>query len=572
MSRKTFIGKSISTGTGMGNLFVIQDYELNINNDIVELSQIENEITALEVAVCKTFIEIHDLKDGFKGILSEEENRIFEFYKEVLDDRTFFEEMRNTIKEKRYSATKAIYTCIQKYIDDLTQSNDEYIKLRIYDLNDIRKRLIKNMYDECETNIGKINSNHIAVVKELTPIIAATLSKKNVKGVVAQEGAGYYSHGSIILRSSGIPTIGDISFEKLANEEDSFSIIDCTSNILVVEPEELEVLNYKSTINYHINNKEIENRGPVSTKDGHAVGIHANISNVRDFSIAKTINIDGIGLVRTEALFINYKKIPDEKRQFLIYSKIAKDMAGKPVVIRTADVGGDKVPESLGINSESLKRSSRGIKRSLEQKSEFMIQLKSIIRAAEFGDVRVSFPMVSNVQEIREVKDIINKLTEDLILNNKEVKKIKIGALIETASAVEQLDEILKEVDFISIGTNDLLHQICNYNRKCSPLEKRTYLEPELLRKIKYCIDRAIHINKKVSVCGEMAADLEAAVILIGMGVHELSLNPVSCSNISKFIRSINFNEAKKLAKDVIECSSIEGVKDILAHWMCSGM
>lgn len=570
MIEKTFKGKAVSSGVAIGELFIIKDTETQIDDGNIQESEIDNQITLLEVAICKTFIEIYDLKDGFRGILSEEENRIFDFYKEVLDDKSFFEEIINTIRTKKIFASNAIYIYIQKYIDEILQSNNEYMKQRIYDLKDIRKRIIKNIYGESRTDLDKINDKNIAAVKELTPTIATILCKKSVQGVLAQEGAGFFSHSSIILRSGGVPLLGEIEFEEISKHQGSTAIVDCVSNLAIVNPSSLTIKNYKRQINeYKIIDNKKQNQKPVITMDGHSVTILANISNIKDFNIAKTLNMAGIGLVRTESLYLNYKKTPDEKRQYLIYSKIAKSMSGKPVVIRTADIGGDKLPDSFGINSESLERSSRGIKRSLEQKEEFMTQIKCILKAAEKGNIKISFPMVSTAKELQDAKKIISEASDKL---HKEsfytAKKISIGTMIETALSVENIDEILKEVDFISIGTNDLLHQICKFNRKCSPLEKRSYLEPEFLKTVQYCINKAIINNKRVSVCGEMASDIEAVAILVGMGVQELSMNPVFSLSVSNFIRSIRFKEAQEIANKAVEAKSIEFVKDMLSKWV----
>jgi phosphotransferase system enzyme I (PtsI) len=289
------------------------------------------------------------------------------------------------------------------------------MKQRIYDLNDIRKRIIKNIHGEDSTDFDKINNKNIAAVKELTPTIATMLCKKSVKGVLANEGAGFFSHSAIILRSGGIPVLGEIEFEKIAKYHGSATIIDCQSDLAIVNPSHSTVESYRKQIDdYKIIYNKKQNQMPVVTTDGHLVTILANISNVKDFNTAKALNMAGIGLLRTESLYLNYKKPPNERRQYLIYSKIAKEMSGKPVVIRTADIGGDKLPDSLGINTESLERSSRGIKRSLERKEEFMTQIKCILRAAEKGNIKISFPMVSTAKELREAKKIIEEAAERL--------------------------------------------------------------------------------------------------------------------------------------------------------------
>jgi len=282
MERKSFEGEPVSTGTGMGKILIIKESDIEIKDDLIDESDVEEQITNLEVAICRTFIEIYDLNDGFKGILSEEENRIFEFYKEILDDQTFFDEIKNLIKNERYSAKKAIYSCIKRYIDEISNSNNEYIKQRVFDLNDVAKRLIRNISgnasDENGMKIREINGDWIVVIKELTPIIAASLAKKEVKGVVAQEGAGYFTHASIILRSTGIPAINGISIDEIEKFDGCHAIIDGSKGVFVVNPSDIEIQDLTVDYSKESSEKNSENvsvpceRKPVETLDGHKVG------------------------------------------------------------------------------------------------------------------------------------------------------------------------------------------------------------------------------------------------------------------------------------------------------------
>ena len=502
MRRKVFKAEAVSLGIGIGRIFIIKEPDVKANKNLIDESQIENEITNLEVAICRTFIEIHDLNDGFKGILSEEENRIFDFYTEILDDKSFFEEINNTIKHKKYSAQRAIHTCIQKYMDEILKSDNEYIKQRAFDLDDVRKRLIKNISGSSGIRMEEITRDHIVLVDELKPILAAELGKKEVRGVVAREGAGYFTHASIILRSTGIPTLNGVCIQELDKFLDRPAILDAINGVLIVNPSEHDIKNCKrnlikktgscvkdssedDALLHDVNNESL------MTKDGVRVHLFVNISSVKEFIMAKKLDIEGIGLVRTESLFINYKKIPDEKRQFAAYQKMVASMTYKPVIIRTTDIGGDKVPGVLSINDKSLSRSSRGIKRSLEQRQEFVTQIRAILRAAEYGNASISFPMVETAEEIKEARKIIDDVNDELEETYGKRQKIRVGTMIETALAVENLEEILEQVDFISIGTNDMLHQICEQSRKCSTLEKRSYLEPIMLNTIKRCVDKA---------------------------------------------------------------------------------
>jgi phosphotransferase system enzyme I (PtsI) len=570
MESKTFKGETVSTGVGMGKVFIIEDIGIKIREGIIEQSEVDNQVTVLEVAICKTYIQIHDLKIGLKGILSDEENRIFDFYKAILDDRSFFEEMKNTIKTKRFYVEKAIYTCVQQYMDEISKSSNEYAKQRLYDLNDVRTRLIRNVFDESEINLDALDNSHIAVIREMTPIIAALVSKKGVKAVVAEKGAGYYSHASIVLRSMGIPALNGIEYDKLKLYRGEFAAVYSDEKVMVINPKDTEIMDYRpnSGLNVYIDSKEqYEKRNsPAVTTDGYRVGLSANISSINEFRVAKKMNIDGIGLVRTESLFINYRKIPGEKRQFLIYSSIVRGMEGRPVVIRTLDIGGDKAPGTLGLNAQSIRESLRGIRRSLEKKNELIVQIRSILRASEFGNVSITFPMVNSAKEINEVKSIIYSISEEMYGKKETVPvTFKIGSLIETVSAVEDLDNILKEIDFISIGTNDLLHQVCGFSRKCSTIEKNSYFEPEFLRTLKLCIDKSLEHGKEVSVCGEMASEPVAVPVLVGMGVNDLSMSPATYESIKKVIRELSFKEAKELAEKLLKCASIEEIIQIMS-------
>lgn len=564
-----FEGTPVSRGVGIGNLIYVKYVNYDVNPGLIDESEVESQITDLEVAICKTFIEIHDLKDGFKGILSSEENRIFEFYKEILDDNYFFEEIKNVIREKRYYADRAVFCCIQNYIDCIEDSGNEYVKHRISDLNDVRKRLIRNMHGDNEISFDEIDSTHIVIVKELSPIIAGVLSKKEVKGVIAQEGAGYFSHASIILKSVGIPLLNDIDFKEIIQYKDKQAIIDCNKGVLIVNPDSSDITSYEDIIISKDNARHYETIEPTITTDGQRISLYASISSIKEFNMAKGFNFDGIGLVRTESLFINYTKVPDEKKQFSIYSRIAKGMDNKVVVLRTVDIGGDKLPDMLSLNSEASQSVSRGVRRSLEHKDELAVQIRSIIRAIAYGNVRITFPMVNSVEEIREIKEIIRDIQAQPDMNNiADSGKIKIGAFIETISAVDDIKNIICEVDFINIGTNDLLHQYCGSNRKCSAIKKDNYLDPEFIKIVKLCVDTAKDQDKPVIICGEMAADPMTVLILLGLGVREFSITPGAFSDIYDLIRKVNYKDAIEITESAIHSNSIDEVKKILSDWI----
>jgi len=564
--RTVFEGVPVSGGMAVAKLVTLTDIDYDLNPRLIEESEVENQITELEVAICKTFIEIYDLKDGFKGLLSEEENRIFEFYNEILDDACFFEEIKNAIRNKKYHADYAIYTCIQKYIDSIRESDNEYIKNRIFDLNDIRSRLIKNIYSSGEMNFDEINSSHIVAVKELNPIIAGILSKKDVRGVIAQEGAGYFTHAAIILKSVGIPTIGGINYKEISKYQNKDVIIDCNKGIVIVNPSSTEICNYSEKLKNIDSIENIDYFDPAITTDGHKICLYASISSLKEFNIARKANFDGIGLVRTESIFMNYSKVPDEKRQFAVYLKMAKAMKNRMVVIRTVDLGEDKIPGTFDFYKSASEHIARGIKRSLENKDELALQMRSIIRANVCGNIGITFPMVTSAEEIREVKKIIRGIEKEEQADNEDCKSLKIGAFIETISAVNDIENIMLEVDFINIGTNDLLYQFCGLNRNCSAVLKDNYLEPEFIKIVKKCVDCAKKSGKPVVLCGEMASDPLSLIILLGLGAKDFSITLGSFYDIYEVIKKTNLKEAAKIAEMAVQSKSMEEVKEILYH------
>lgn len=569
MKKEIMSGSVSSPGLGVGNLFLIQDVTCKIRDELIEVKDIEREITNLEVAICKTFVEIYDLKNGFKGILTEEESRIFEFYKMVLEDNIFFDEIKSIITDQRMYAEKAVFTGIQKYIEDIIDSGNSYFAQREYDLKDLRDRLVKNIHNKEEAHASNITKGDIVAVGDLTPILAAHLAKKAVQGVVVENGGGYYTHAAIILRSVGIPLLNGINFESLCDKSNTKSIIDCFNGSIIINPsqDEIESAQIYKDREKRLKDSQIENKDPAVTTDGYKIDLLANINSVKEFINAKNINIDGIGLVRTESLFINYNSIPDEKRQYNTYKKIVKDMNKKIVVIRTADIGGDKTPLTNNlIDGES---GLRGIKRSLLLKEEFSIQLKAVLRAASYGNVGISLPMVEEALDVREVKSIIKELKYNMEMENITFGELAgIGALIETEKAVDNIGSILKEVDFVSIGTNDLLSQVCGVQRKCSAINERSFLEPQFLKFLWYLVRKAKKYNKKISVCGEMASDPLGAVVLVGFGIYNLSLSTHKFSMVNSILRKISFKEARERVKFSMKCNSVEEVKSIYEDWL----
>lgn len=573
MSKKFIKGVGVSQGVGIGGIYVCKSSEVIINKKKIDVDKIELEITNLEVAVCKTYIEIYDLYNGFEEKLTDEEKRILDVYNAILDDVYFFEELKDTVRNEFITAENAIDICIKKYIAEIESSDNDYAKQRTTDLNDIRTRLIRNIFSNVDImKFDNVNSNHIVVIKEISPTLAVTLSKKKVRGVAVQEGAGYLSHASIILRGSGIPTVNGICFKDIETFGGQLAVLDGSEGTLLIEPDDPEIERYKEIFKVDVLRKEgspKEDEMPLETLDKHKVGVSVNISNIQDYKKIKGKNIDGIGLVRTETLFLNNRSMPSERRQTVVYSSMVNGLNNKPVIIRTIDVGGDKVPGCCITIDDFKSHNNRGIRWSLSHLEDFRVQLRSIIKASMKGNVKISLPMIETVEEIEKCREIIIHETQEISKEyNTEIKKVKIGAVIETKAAVDDIDEILKHVDFISIGTNDLMNQIMGLNRKNLGNEIREYFDPKFLNILKLIIEKGKQNKIFVSVCGEMAADPLAAVVLIGLGADDLSIAPSGIVLIKRTIRDLYYGVAKELVERVLECTEINEVIHVLSGFI----
>ena len=571
MCSMIFKGIPVSNGIAEGQLHIIEQHAPYIDRGIIDVAQVEVEATRLELAIEDTVLELHSLKDNLGKNLETQEMLIFEAHEAILRDKYFIDEIKSIIRSRRCFAENAVDICIQAYTKQIESSGNEYAKQRVYDLNDIGSKVIKNIVGESRAVLDEIKDRQIVCVKELTPSFAAMLNTKNIVGLVAQEGGGYLSHAAIILRGLEIPTLNNICFEEMRKFAKHSAIIDCYNGTLTIDPGQDEIENYdeilKENTERHNELSTVKDK-PAVTVDGYKIGISANISSLEECDIAVRKNVDGIGLVRTETLFLNSVKMPGEKEQFLVYSKIAKDMKYKPVIIRTADIGGDKIPGFMNDSADETQK-LRGLSYSLAHKDQFMTQIRSIIRAAEFGNVSITFPMVNNGSEIREVKKLISKVLSEMEVQGEKVKScVKIGAVIETIEGVDNLDDILTEVDYISIGTNDLLQQTMELDRKSSKSGIREYFHPVFLKTLQYCINKANRKNKTVSICGEMASDPMASVILLGMGASDLSMCPSRALKVKSVIRKTSMKEAKEMVGNALRSMNKDYVKDIVSEWM----
>jgi phosphotransferase system enzyme I (PtsI) len=560
-------GSPVSCGVGIGEICILKQVDIQINKCKIDDCKIEDEITRLDVAIDKTLFEISDLSNELRMRLEKESNLIFEAYRTILNDKYFIKEIKDLILGLKVYAENAVDICINSYIKAIENSDNEYAKQSIYDIRDLGNRIIRNIIGgkNVKQFLEGLDSRKIISVKCLTPWLAAALGKKNVSGILSEEGAAYLSHSAIILRGLGIPSLNGIIYEEAMCYDNATAIIDGQEGLLIIQPDEYDICKYyKLFKDNRVNIKDSCKKAELTsmTRDGHRVGIMANIGNAAECDIALSGEADGIGLVRTEILFINHKEMPDEDEQYSEYTKIIKKVASKPVIFRTVDADDEKIfsgfTSKMSLNKEGL----RGIGYSLSREADFKTQIYSVVRAAQHGNVSLMFPMVNTVDEIKRAKSLVDEAFANIFKRDESVNNcFEIGAVIESKQGIDNVPYILEHVDFISMGTNDLIQQFMDMDRKDFTGERLNYFHPDFLRMLQYCIGLANDRKKPVGVCGEMASDPSAAVLLVGMGVSHLSMHPVEVPKIKKIIGKISYSDTILFLEEALKKSSAEAVR-----------
>ncbi|HEX9058751.1 MAG TPA: putative PEP-binding protein, partial [Clostridia bacterium] len=511
---------------------------------------------------------INSLKSGFLRSLKRDEKLIFDAFMSILHDKYFVEEIEDIIAHQRCRAEYAVNVCMQSYADAIESTGNEYAKQSTYDFKDLGMRIIKNISgkDKLSKILENIRDNSIVAVSQLNLYTAALVGQKKISGIVAKTGGGYLSHPAIILRSLEIPVISSIDIDELKKFSGLFSIIDADNGLLIVNPEDSVVSKFKNlSLKSSERNKTNNGFKSCATSDGHSISLSINIGSRDDLDEIKKGNYPSIGLVRTEVLFVGKDIAPGEEEQFKTYHEIASLMNPRPVVFRTADIGGDKDFEFYSPLPSFMRKSARGIKYSLSDKELFLSQLRSILRAGNLGNISIAFPHVESVDEIEEAGELIISARKSLVKNGQELPgSIKTGAFIESLQGVSNLDRILKAVDFISIGTNDLLIQYTGTSRKDFFSYPDCFLHPDFLKIIKSIADKAHEFRKPVMVCGEMASSFPAVVLLIGMGLKEFSVPCSKYEELCNAIGTLSLSYARQIAREAFLLSSSEQVYKLL--------
>ncbi|XZQ57410.1 MAG: phosphoenolpyruvate-protein phosphotransferase PtsI [Arsenophonus sp.] len=563
------LGISVSPGIIFGKVLILKETPIIINQKKISDEQINSEIKLFINARKKTIKQLKTIKKIVENNIGREKAEIFEGHIMLLEDEKFEEEIFYSIKNEYKTADAAIQKVLEEQTKILEGLNDEYLKERITDIKDISKRLLKNILDLPIIDLSLITEEIILVTTDLTPSETTQLNLKKVLGFITDLG-GYTSHTSIIARSLEIPAIVGTNNATKNIKQNDYVILDAVNNNIYQNPSENEINKLKKIKKEYLREKIALSKLkdlPAITLDDHQVQICANIATIHDLECAKSNGADGVGLYRTEFLFMNRINLPSEEEQFQAYKTAAEAMYKQTIIIRTVDIGGDKIIPYMNFPKEKNPFLGwRAIRISLDRKEILHAQLRAILRASAFGKLRIMFPMVISVEEIRTLK-------KELVILKKQLAEeeylfdnlIEVGIMIETPAAAVIAHYLAKEVDFFSIGTNDLTQYTLAVDRG-NNLISHLYnpMSPSVLKLIKQVIDASHAEGKWTGMCGELAADKRATILLLGMGLDEFSMNATSIPNIKKNIRNANFKDAKILAEQALNQQTVKELMDLI--------
>ena len=556
-------GMGISDGIGIGKAIIL-------NNEDIKPERIRTDDIEQEK---KIFLDaIQSVKDETKNLISTlngTEKDIMEAYLTILQDDTLVQETIKIIEQEKCNADYGADVGFNKIIQIFEQMDDPYMAARSRDIADMKRKVLSKILNIKEINLSNLPIHTILVAKELSTSNTAKLDLKNIEGIITEIG-GENSHTAIMARTHRIPAIVGIkNVTNLINEEDVIAINGKTGEIFInpSKEEEKNLIEIKEKSNDIKKELEEYKNKPSITKDGHQVELMANIGDVSDINIVTENTAEGVGLFRSEFLYMNSDDFPTENEQFEAYKKVAESMPNKKIVVRTLDIGGDKNLKYMKLpQEENPFLGYRAIRIYLDNIALFKVQLRAILRASYYGNLAIMFPMIASVKELvdakKVVEDVKKELREKNILFN---ENIKIGIMIEIPSAAIMADELAKECDFFSIGTNDLIQYtlaVERGNEKVASLY--THFHPAVIRLIKYVIDSAHNNGIICGMCGEAAGDSLYIPLLVGMGLDDFSMNANKILESRKLVRSLDYSECKTLADEVLKMVHREEIKEKL--------
>ena len=551
-------GIAASPGIAVGKAYILEKEEYCILEYKIKKEEVERELERFEVAVESSKKDLGKIKKRVEEELGEKEAYIFQAHLYILEDPLFVQDITKRIRRQRLNAEAAVRRTLKVFEAKFASARAEFIRRRFGDVEDVGEHILRNLLKRPTLSLSHLEEKIIVVADDLAPSDTASMQKSNILGFATNVG-GRTSHTAIMARSMEIPAVVGLGSITSKVQPGSVVILDGNRGRVIVNPTSRQLANYRTEKERFISHRkelEILRSLPPQTLDGREVGLAANIAGPEEVDLAVREGAEGIGLYRTEYLYMNRSTLPSEDEQMEAYKKVLEKAAPSSVIIRTLDLGGDKFLSHFPVPAEiNPFMGWRAIRLCLERVDIFETQLRAILRASRFGNGKIMYPMISGVEEVRKVRRILTGIKEKLKREGTPfAENVETGVMIEIPSAAIIADLLAKEVDFFSLGTNDLIQYslaVDRVNEKVAYLYQP--LHPTILRLIDNVVKCAHRENIWVGVCGEMASDPLSVLILLGLGVDEFSVAPTSLLEIKKIIRNTNWEEVQGIAAKLLK-------------------
>ncbi|QTQ09292.1 phosphoenolpyruvate--protein phosphotransferase [Macrococcoides canis] len=567
----TLKGIGASDGIAIAKAYLLVEPDLSFNNE--KVADTDAEVEKFKAAINQSKVELTQIRNNAEVALGPDKAAIFDAHLLVLEDPELINPIEDNIRNNQMNAAASLSEVSTNFITIFESMDNEYMKERAADIKDVSKRVLSHILGVSLPNPTMIDEPVVIIAEDLTPSDTAQLNKKFVQGFATNIG-GRTSHSAIMSRSLEIPAVVGTKNITESVKQGDFVIVDGITGEVIINPDEQTITAYKARQSAFLQEKEelkqLVNDKTV-TKEGKHVELAANIGTPNDLEGVKNNGAEGIGLYRTEFLYMGRDAMPTEDEQYEAYKKVLSEMDGKRVVVRTLDIGGDKELPYLNLPKEMNPfLGYRAIRLCLDQQDIFRTQLRALLRASSHGKLSIMFPMIATINEFREAKAILEEEKEKLTVDKVKVADdIELGIMVEIPSTAAMADIFAKEVDFFSIGTNDLIQYTMAADRMS---ERVSYLyqpyNPAILRLIKQVIDASHKEGKWTGMCGEMAGDSTAIPLLLGLGLDEFSMSATSILSARRQIKNLSQPEMAKVAEQALNCATQEEVVQLVDAYL----
>ncbi|MDR3161015.1 MAG: phosphoenolpyruvate--protein phosphotransferase [Spirochaetaceae bacterium] len=571
---KKLTGIPASSGIVFGRAFLyLEDNFPEIPRNTIGKDQVGGERRRLLGAIEEAARELKALNDRAVREMSKEQAAIFETHLMMMEDDDFTDQILKRLETDLINAEWAVRKISDDLIRKLAASTDSYLRERAADISDVSGRILTKLLSITKFSLADLEEDVILVVHDLLPSEALAMNKERVLGLVMDMGSRT-SHTAILARAFEIPAVLGLSTATREIKTGDLLVVNGADGVVLINPDEKNLFQYEQAIHqYHamFDGLLAQTALPAETTDGCRFRIKANIETPGESEQARRFGAEGIGLYRSEFLFLNPEEVADEETQFRAYSQVVKTMEGRPVTIRTLDVGGDKLlPEFQSADEKNPLLGWRAIRFCLSLPELFKTQLRAILRASVYGNVAIMFPMISGIEELEQALDILEEAKGECRRRGQAyAPDIKAGTMIEIPSAAMTADILAEKSDFFSIGTNDLIQYtlaVDRGNERVSYLAQPTH--PAVLRLLKGIIDTAHEKGIPVAMCGELAGDTAATALLLGLGLDEFSMTAASIPLVKRIIRGAALENCRALTEEALQCSSYHQVSALVEAWM----